>query len=251
VDLAVDHAEIEGTLNHRVVRDRPGSKVQIALNGGGLGAGKEGRFTLAVDVSIPAAEAPVSDLTLRSTVLARMTSPRSIERVAISADATAMGPQVPSGAKLHADVVAAREGSAENYAISLKRLGDSAEKDLLSLKAMLPANTAVLAGEWRLNVRDSDIAPFALGLAIPTFEASGNGSFHTDRAFLEVRVAGKVEATGERFEVVKSELGVLGKLGVRASFDLTNRANTLRVTELSADVAGQKPVASVKVRPPS
>ena len=53
-------------------------------------------------------------------------------------------------------------------------------KRLLYVQAALPEAGGRFNGSWKLDARDADVAPFALGRALPVFTASGEGRVVAD-----------------------------------------------------------------------
>jgi len=51
------------------------------------------------------------------------------------------------------------------------------------------------------------VAPFALGRALPVFTASGEGRVVADPQLTEVQLNGQLDATVDKLEAVRSELG--------------------------------------------
>ncbi|MCX6951675.1 MAG: hypothetical protein NTV51_05775, partial [Verrucomicrobia bacterium] len=214
----------------------------VVLSGGGIAAGKEGAFTFNVAVALAGPDVPVTSLVVSGRLTAAMDTPRTFRRLATQAEAAATGPLFPQGVKLSADIAASREGTGETYALSLW----DATRLLAIFKADLPAAAHRLSGTWKLDLRDTDVAPFTLGRPLPSFGLVGEGSLALDTATNEVRTIGKLNVSADRLGVLRPELAVIGPARVEAEFDLARRGDSLRVERLTAAFSGAHPVASVR-----
>ena len=248
-DLAVDSVEIEGVV---LFSAKPGvtSRAQVAIAGGGLAAGKEGRFNLNADVSLPDGVAPVNQLTARSSLVARMETARTFNRIVVTNDATAAGPGLPGGARLRSETTAERVGTGESYAVVVKSLSGPSEKTLAEVRIANPSATTPFTGSWKLDLRDADVAAFALGRPLPAFMTGASGTFAADRTFGEIQLAGKSDVAVDKLDAVQAGLDALGVIRVVTDFDLVQHGATTRVTRFSTELSGVSPVASVQVLQP-
>ncbi len=243
VDLAVDSADLAGEVIFPTTPGHPPGRAHANLTGGNLGPGLEGRFVLTTDVVTADASAPVNHLTSRSELIARMESPRAFNHLEIASISTASGPQIPNGARLNINLGATRDSLGENYTLSLR----TAVKMLADIRGSLPAGATDLGGTWQVDARSADITPFTLGRILPTFSALGGGSFVLDRAFSEIQLTGRLDASAERLEVIMPELLTIGMIGISADFDVFAEAHEFRISRLQAELIGAAPVASVEV----
>src|SRR5205823_2759960 len=108
VDLSLDGVDFEGEV---ILPDAQG-RAKLILTGGGLGAGREGKFDLKADATLTDPE--VSATSLRGALAARMDTPRTFTRISAKFDAAAMGAKFPSGVKLVAELTAAHGPNGEN-----------------------------------------------------------------------------------------------------------------------------------------
>lgn len=245
-DLTLDGVELEGDVTLPPSPGLDSGRAHVVLRGGGLGAGREGAFTFTVTVALTGAAVPMSSLSVSGRLAATMDTPRTFSRLATQAEAAAQGPQFPNGVKLATDLVATRAPSGEGYTISLS----DGTRLLAGLKADWPAATRHLAGTWKLDVRDTDLAPFALGRLLPVFAVAGEGQLEVETATGEVRATGKLNAAADRLGVVQPEFSAMGAVRLTAEFDLARRGDTLRVERLVAAFAGARPVADVRALQP-
>jgi hypothetical protein len=237
VDVAIDDVELSGEIIFPVRPRQPASRMQVTLRGGGLAAGRSAHFTL--DLAGTAEEGGA--LTLQGDIVAAMDTPRTFARIEVTADAAASGPRFPQGVKLKAQAVAARSAGGESYRLVLSGEG----KALADVRADLVAAGANISGRWKLDLRASDVAPFALGRVLPEFSAEGEGSFETDASFGEVHAAGRLKASADRLAVIWPKLAAVGAVTLSADFDLLQHAGSVRVERFNATVVGAKPVLSV------
>ncbi|HEX2855221.1 MAG TPA: hypothetical protein VHO24_18445 [Opitutaceae bacterium] len=248
VDLSLDGVELEGEVIVAPVPGKPAERLKVIVRGGGLAAGKEGTFTFNCSATAGAGVAPISAQALQGTLTAAMDTPRTFTRLAVKGEASASGTQFPRGVKLNVQLSATRGASGESYVVSLAGEG----KQLAGLNVEFPftpggitANSK-LSGTWKINLRDADLAPFALGFPLPVFETAGEGAFETDAAFAAIHASGKLSATADKLGVVRPELAAMGQVRMNSAFDLARHGDALRVERLTLDLAGEKPVASVR-----
>jgi hypothetical protein len=248
VDLTLDGVDLEGEIIVAPAAGKPAERIKLTIRGGGLGAGRSGNFTFTSSAAAGAGVAPISAQALQGTLTAAMDTPRSFTRLALKAEASASGTQFPRGVKLNIELTAARDSSGERYALSLAGEGTQ----LAGLEAALPLNgvpaggSPKLNGTWKINLRDSDLVPFALGFPLPVFEAAGEGAFNADAAFAEIQASGKINATADKLASLQPELEAIGAVRLVADFDLAQQGDTLRIQNLTADLSGAKPVLSVR-----
>lgn len=237
VDLALDGVQLAG----EVVLPENRGRVTVTLNGGGFGAGKEGKFDLIAQAAL--ADPNVSTLEVRGALTGTMDTPRTFTRVATRLEAAASGRQFPQGVKLAADLSAARAATGETYRLAVVAAG----QEIVNVTADLPRGAPMLAGAWKVDVRDTEVAPFAFGEPLPAFTVVGSGAFDTDVRLSAVHVSGRLNATVDRLQIFKPELAVLGELMIGTEFDLAQNVGGIAVRKLEATVAAAAaPIASVR-----
>ncbi len=242
IDLAVDGADLAG----EVILPAAHGHARLTLSGGGLGAGRDAQFEFSATAALTSTT--VSTVDTRAMVTATMDTPRTFTRLGVKAEATASGPQFPRGLKLSADVSAVRAAAGETYALTLA----TADKQLVNVNASLPSGARKLAGVWKVDARDADVAPFLLGRAVPHFVANSEGQFDFDGISTEVHASGKFNASCENLGTAPlpgvgnvPALTALGALHVVAEFDLTQKSETTRVDRFVATLSGAQPVARI------
>ncbi len=243
VDLALDGVDLEGeVILPPAPRGGPAVRARVTLVGGGLGVGKEGRFQLDLNATFTGENLAVNNVTLQSTLVAAMDSARTFSRFSAEPKAMAVGPQFPAGVTLSAVISATRTPGGESYTLTV---ANSAQQ-LVSATADLAAANRTLGGSWKVDLRSADLAPFALGHALPMFAATGEGTFSSDTGFVEIRAHGQIDVKADQLGVLKSELAALGAIGVLAEFDLAQRGDSTRIDRLKAELSGARPVAALQ-----
>ena len=242
VDLSLDGAVLEGTIILPGTEADPPLPVKVSFVGGGLRAGAESNFTLSARADFVSDTAPVSLLDIGGNLRAVMDSPRTFAKIALNLDAQASGGAFPQGVQLSAELSASRISGGENYAVTLQSVG----KRLLDVQANFPDNSPRLGGVWRLDMRDTDVAPFVLGRRLPAFEAVGAGMFETDAAFVEIHSAGRIKSTVHRLEAIVPGWTDFGALTVFGEFDLTQQGSRTCVEKLEMEIARPDPVLKVR-----
>jgi hypothetical protein len=242
VDLTVNLIELSGDVVFRADPQQPPSRAHVTITGGGLTAGQEGKFDFEIDTEPAGPSAAVRTLAVHGTLLARLDTSRTFSHLELVTDGTASGARFPQGARIHFVVDALRAAAGEHYTVAL----DTEGKHLFALNADYPANAPKLAGDWQLNVRDTDLAPFTLGRALPVFEAIGDGRLEADVALGAVRTTGQLHVSAGHLEVVHAGLQALGSLTIDAHFDLSQNASVTRIDQFAVIVAGAHPAAEIR-----
>jgi hypothetical protein len=242
VDLVVDSVELSGEVIYSADPKQPPSHAHVTLTGGGLAAGQEGKFDFEIDTEIAGSSAAVHTLAVHGTIVATLDTPRTFSHLGFVTDGTATGLRFPQGARIHFVADALRAAAVEHYTVAL----DTEGKHLFTLNADYPANAPKLAGDWQLNVRDTDLAPFTLGRALPVFEATGEGKLEANATLGAVHATGHLHVSAGQLEVVHAGLQALGSLTVDTHFDLNQNAGVTRIDHFDVMVAGERPVAEIR-----
>lgn len=240
-DLTLDGMSLEGGILLPATATEPAVRIRAELVGGGVGPGREGTFNLASRFDISGAGTLVRAMEVRGVVKAVMDTPHSFSKLSAQLDSQARGPAFPQGVQLTADLSAARVPGGESYALTVQSVG----KRLLDVQASYPEDSSRLGGVWRMDMRDTDVAPFTLGLRLPTFEAVGSGMFEADTGFEAIHTAGRIKSSASHLEILRPELADVGPLTVFSEFDLTQSKGTTRLDRLSLTINGAQPVMKV------
>jgi hypothetical protein len=239
-DLVLDHADLEGDVLVPAATGRMPFRVHVTLQGGNLAAGRDGAFALTAAVADP--RLPIGAVSAQGTLTVAMNSPRTIHRLEFKADLAARGDSRHRGMNLSADLSAARGAGGEDYALELSQDG----RHLASVSTRYPAANRQLSGQWRLDLRDSDLTPFLLDQPLPTFAAAGEGHFEADTASGRVHAVGRLHAAGSRWEVLAPVLERLGPATLDANFDLAENGAAFHVDHLEVSLAGGRLATTVR-----
>ncbi len=241
-NLALSGVDLEGDVIFPDENGRRAGRVHVVVTGGGLAPGAEGRFLCAAEAALDDASASVSRVSVKATLSVSSDLAGALQSAELRADAQARGQGVPSGIGLLIAASTAHKAGANAYAVSLIKGSET----IAAVTAEHPDGSLTLDGTWRLNLRDTDLAPFALGRSLPAFYAAGSGSVEVDASTGDVHAAGKLEATADRLGVVGRDLGALGSVRLSADFDVARLGDSLRVARLDMGLFGAAPVASVR-----
>lgn len=236
IAVALDNVELDGFIT---LPDQRG-RAEIVIHGGGLKPGSTGMFEVRARASL--ADSLVTTVDVRGTLRAGMDTPRTFDQLALNLAAVASGPGLPGEVTLTSDVTATRAATQETYSVTLT----NRERTLLSLRADFPHEAGRIAGTWMINVRDTDVAPFTLGRALPSFVMEGEGRLDTDPSFSAVHALGQLAGSADRLEILSPELEAVGPTTFAAEFDLAQRGLTVSVHQFEAKLGGSQPVATVR-----
>lgn len=242
VDLSLDGVVLDGTIIMRCGPDNAPTRMQVSLVGGGFSVGREGRFDLTSRLDLADAQASVSTIELQGNLSAVMDTPRTFVNLSGLLNAQATGQAFPQGVQLTTEITAARIKGGENYNLTVQSVG----KRLIDVQANYPDNSSRVGGVWRLDLHDTDVAPFALGHVLPTFDAVGAGMFETDTGFAEVHAAGCIKSSANRLEALQPELKEIGELTLFTEFDLKQSGDSIRVNSLTVDANQASPVLTLR-----
>lgn len=241
-DLSLDSVDLEGDVLFPDEAGRLAGRAHIVVTGGGMGQGRDGRFLCSAQAVVDDRSAPVSAVSVNAIVTAAMDASGTFTRAALKADTTASGRGFPKGIDLSCTASAARGAGKETYSVSLIR----GSERVAAFDAEGPDGSLKMAGSWRLDLRDSDLAPFALGRSLPVFYAAGQGSYEADPSTGDVHAVGNLTVSADHLGVVARDLGALGPVDLVADFDVARLGASLRVARLVMGLSGASPVVSVR-----
>jgi len=240
--FALDDMGLEGDIRFNDAHGRPTGKAHVVVVGGGLAAGSEGRFRCTVTAGVEDLTAPVYSVAVSANLNLTMRPSGQVTRAQLRADTNALGPQFPNGLALACSGSVVAEGGKQTFSVSLVRAGDHvAEFDGSS-----PLGSSTVSGTWHLNLRDTDLEPFALGRILPAFYVTGRGSYDGDAFSGDLHASGNLQGTAEHLGVVSPRLERLGAIGLVANFDMARVGTSLRVSRLETSLAAAAPVAEVR-----
>jgi hypothetical protein len=242
VDLALAGVDLAGEVLLPAPPGRPAVRARLTITGGSLAAGRPGKFDYTASFRFEGQGVAVRELMIRGTLGVVMDTPRSISRVVAATTAEASGPKLPGMVSLTVDVSAARSAKGENYGVAVR----SGSKQLAAIETSYAAGESHLHGTWRVDMHDSDLAPFVLGRELPQFEADGEGRFDLDTTLAELNASGRLKTRAARLAAIQPALAVLGAVQFEADFDIAQHGDATRVDRLAVTITGDKPVVTVR-----
>jgi hypothetical protein len=241
-DLALDGVDLEGDVLVASGPGNPPSKVHVIVKGNGVAAGREGAWAIDATGEFRDTRFGTIDLAAHGRLAVAMDSPRTLNRVELKADLAAEGRSLPPGLAWSVDIAAARGAGEETYTLDLSR----DNRRLATILVHAPAATGRLVGTWKIDLRDSDLAPFVPDRHLPAVAASGEGEFDADAALTRVHAPGRLNIVAGRLGVLAPPLDFLGTVTLDTRFDLVHSGQTIRVVRLSVSVAGPGRAAVVQ-----
>jgi len=240
VDGSLDGVELEGDVLLAASPGGPPAHVHLVVTGGGVSAAHEGAFTFEAAVAAPGTA--VNGAAPHGRLVVAMDAARRVSRLEVRADIPDPGGLRQKDLTLSAEVAAARGAGEETYALDLSR----GSRHVATVAGRFPGSTRRFAGIWKIDLRESDFAPYWPDRTLPALTAAGEGHFDADAAFARVRVLGSLDAVVGRLGVVAPPLERLGTVTLAARFDLAHSGQSLRVESLSLAVSGARPAALVQ-----
>ncbi len=234
-ELRVDGIDIAGRV--RVAGPQP-VDATFALAGGGIRAGQAGQVELKIE-----AKAGLGSVVTTFTLVPTLGADGRIDALGAVAEAFATSKLLAQPARLRATADIARAGQGETYALRLL----AGEAPLVELDTRWAPGAAELPGRWKIAIRDEDLAPFALGLALPKLNIAGGGEL----AVLgeeKLRAGGDFALSADHLETLG--LPALGPVSLSSKFAVEAGANAARVETLTLEVKGAAPVLAVQTRQP-
>jgi hypothetical protein len=238
-DVSLDGVDLEGDVLVAAIAGTEPIRVHVIVKGGGIAAGREGTFAIDASGDFIDKDASMISLAGHGQVAIAMMSPRTFRRVEVKADLSTKGGLVPEGLTLSADIAAALDAREETFSLELNR-GD---QHLATVLARFPEGTSGLAGTWKIDLQDSDVALFAPNRSLPQFSAKGGGRFDCDAALTQVHAMGHLGGAISHLGVLAPSMERFGSVTVDADFDATRSNQSIRVDRLNASLAGAGPAA--------
>lgn len=227
--FSADGVDADGDILLAAADGAPPERIHVTLTGGGLSSDSGGQIAFDAECDNPGLSA--DSVTASGHVSAQLRANREIAKLEVDADLTAKGGTLPADLSVTARVSATRADSGEEYGLDLSRAG----QPLLSLDARLSASGAV-DGRWKMDLHDTDVAPFAIGRPLPSFAAKGEGRYEADSSLGRARVVGSLGGVASRLKVLDPELERLGTVDVDSTFDLAIEGRVARVAALGVSL---------------
>jgi hypothetical protein len=241
-DLSLDAVDLEGDVLVASPPGNPPAKVHVIVKGAGVAAGREGDWAIDARGEFRETKFGTVELATHGRLAVTMDSPRTLQRVELKGDLSAEGRSLPPDLAWLIDVAAARGAGEETYTLDLSR----DNRRLATVRMRVPATTGRLTGTWKIDVRDSDLAPFVPDRRLPAVSASGEGEFDADMALARVHAPGRLNIVAGRLGALASPLDFLGTVTMDTRFDLVHSGQTIRVERLNVAVAGPGRTAVVQ-----
>ncbi|MFH1497974.1 MAG: hypothetical protein ABII82_09135 [Verrucomicrobiota bacterium] len=236
VALSLAQLDVQGRVR------QPSGDATVALTGGGLDAGREGRFEIAATF-VPADPGALSadKIDVAATVTARLRDEHTLDRLALDLTATT------NIHTLRAKLDSRRDtNGADTHALSVI-VGDHL---LADVNLALAAGSGQATGTWKLDARDRDLAPFLPGRALPAFAALGEGRFSSDPQGLRPEVAGTLRVALSELQHVSPGLAAVGEVKLGTTFELALAGDQIAVRTLKIEIAGDAPVLDIEALQP-
>lgn len=241
--FSLDRVELEGDILFPDAGGSPAGRAHAVITGGGLSAGRDGKFACRVTAVVDDPAAPVSSVTVSSTLTVSTAQAGTLSRANMRADATASGRDFPRGIGLTFAASAAQSAGKQAFTVSLIRGTES----LAEFTGANQGATALVSGTWRTDLRDTDLTPFALGRSLPAFHVAGSGDYDFDAASGDFHAEGKLLGYVDRLGVIARSLAPLGHVDIVADFDMARAGDALRVSRLETSLGDSAaPVATVR-----
>ena len=241
-DGSLDGVDLDGELLIAAPVGGEAVRIHVIVKGGGMAAGREGAFTFDASGDFIDAEGSMIALVGRGRVAAAMDSPRTFSRVEAKVDLSAKGGILPEDITLTAGLVADLGAGGQTVSLEAHR-GDHS---LADVRTRILSKDDRLAGTWKLDVQDSDIAPFVPKRSLPHFLAEGDGPFDCDATFGEIHAAGRLNGTVSSLGVLAPALERFGEVAVDGTFEATRRGPSIRVDRMGASLGGTGPALVVQ-----
>ena len=230
-ELSLDDVELEGDV---LLPGPPGKapvQIHVTLVGGGLAAGHEGTFTF--DTAAQGADSPSGSAFSHGKLVVVMKTPSSVDAVRIETDLTVSGESMPKTLAMSVAVSAIRSEGGGTYTLKMSRGG----RRLATFTAKSKRSTSSLEGTWKVELSESDLAPFSPFDSLPAIAAVGEGSFEADEGLAHVHALGRLRSTAGNLAFIAPVLGRIGKTTLDANFDVTRTGPLLHVDHLSLSLA--------------
>ena len=222
------------------------SRMHVTIKGGSLGPGREGDFTFDAVRDVMAPGFRLITVAAHGHLVVAAETSGILNRIEFKGDLSAEGGSLPKNTRLSADLAIARGASEERYTLDLSR----GSRRLATVLARSPDTGLRLVGNWKIDLRDSDLAPFVPDQALPTFAVTGEGVIETDAAFARVQARGVLTAAGSHWGTLAPALDRIGTATLDTRFDFTRSGHSFRFDHLSASLAGTRPIVSVQALQP-
>lgn len=245
LELVLGDCLIEGRALLPGAADGPAIAADFKLSGGQFAPGQEGTLQLLATLKNPGASGQGAKLHAQVTLRATETDRRTFSRVGVTAVLDAEGENLSKEDKLKITADLNKAAGGEEYLFSVDTLLRGASENLLAVHAALPAGARDYAGDWKLLARSAQLEPFFIGVALPDFDARGEGKFTFNPTTFGASLQGRLEAEISRLENLEPAWRAIGAVKATAQFDVAEADGVARLNLLNITLAGEKPVLAV------
>ncbi|HEY5078415.1 MAG TPA: hypothetical protein VII43_01155 [Opitutaceae bacterium] len=235
--FSLDGVDLEGDVVLPSQQGRPPVRVHLTATGGGVTSELGGELSFDAESDNPGFSA--DSVLAHGRVAAQMGPGRSVRRLEVDADLDAKGGSLPEDLSVKAKLAVARGNAGESYTLDLGR----GSRQLVEIVASYTGKSNRLEGSWKADLRDSDVAPFALGRTLPSFAVEGVGRYDADASLAQFHFTGTLKARAGRLTALSPALGRVGTIDLSASFDVGQEAHLLRVGSLEVAFKGDRPLS--------
>lgn len=243
-EMTVDALEIEGEVVLPGPEGKDPTRIHLSLSGGGMGPGRTSEFT--VDASARGVSEPVSYISAQGRLQLTQQSAQSVDAMKLTADVTLSGEALSPSLNLSAQASVSGSDSEETYSLVL---GHSS-RTVASLQASLSKSSGAVSGIWKLDLGESDVAPYAAYAALPSLTAAGEGRFEAAADLAAIHAAGRLRSLMRNLGTVAPVLERVGTAALDADFDLTVRGGQLHVDRLALALEGSRPEVHLRILQP-
>jgi hypothetical protein len=222
-DFSLDGVNLDGDVLLTSSPGNPPVRVHVILTGKGLTAERGGELAFDAESDNPGFSADT--VLAHGRVVLGMESPRIVQHLEVDADLVAKGGSLPEDIALTAEAAATRGPAGETYTLDLVRGG----RRMATVEAHVASRTGRLEGSWKADLRNTDLAPFALGHPLPSFRATGEGRYDADPDLARAHFTGRLKAEASHLAVIAPALESLGAVDLDADFDVAHEGHTARV----------------------
>ncbi len=239
-DVSLDGVELEGDILFTTGQGDSSSRMHVIIRGGGITAGRTGSLTMDVTGQFIDSKLQMSFLKANGHLIVSMDSAQSLNLIGVKSELLLKSDLLKRDLNWAIDASVARGVGDESYSLELSH--DS--KQLITLAARVASATGRPTGTWKIDLRESDLAPFISEL--PSFTAVGEGAIITDSALTRAHAAGHLKIVAKDLGVLSPPLTSLGSVSLDADFNLIHTGHSLRFEQLSMSLSGAQPIASLQ-----
>jgi hypothetical protein len=226
--IELDQLKLSGELRVAFSPAHPPGNLRFSLEGGGLGAGREARYTLGIE-SRDASLDTLGRVSGNFGLILSLDAEGRLIKLATTGGMDAEGGLLSAPAKLGLDGLL--EGSPSGRRLHLQLSEQS--RRLASIEGGWAQVGGGFSGSWALNLKDSDLAPFLPAGSLPRFELSGGGNLAAQPSAARLQLSGKLEGGLDCLERLGPSWPALGRISLRSEFDLEAAASLLLVRSLN------------------